>query len=104
MGAEDLAAALQFAAATDETESEHGDTWSEGPTNGQQNSIVYESEPALEMDKEAVAGGDSRIQKTKAIKKHKVAVQNDKQAPNTNSPSFGAAPNSVFPNPFMNFV
>jgi len=50
MGAEDLAAALQFAAATDETESEHGDTWAEGPTNGQQNSIVYESAPALEID------------------------------------------------------
>ena len=50
MGAKYLAAALQFAAATDETESEHGDTWAEGPTNGQQNSIVYESEPALEMD------------------------------------------------------
>jgi hypothetical protein len=51
MGPEDLAAALQFAAATDETESEHGDTWAEGPiTNGQQNSIVYESAPALEID------------------------------------------------------
>jgi hypothetical protein len=50
MGAEDLAAALQFAAATDETESEHGETWSEGPTNGQQTSIVYESVPALKMD------------------------------------------------------
>jgi hypothetical protein len=51
MGAEDLAAVLQFAAATDETESERGDTWAEAPiTNGQQNSIVYESAPALEID------------------------------------------------------
>lgn len=51
MGADDLAAALQFAAATDETESERGDTWAEiSLTNRQQNSIVYESAPTLEID------------------------------------------------------
>ena len=105
MGADDLAAVLQFAAATDETESERGDTWAEAPiTNGQQNSIVYESVPALEIDQEAVVGGDARMQKTKAIKKQKVEVQNEKQTPLMNNPGVGTAPNTVFPNPFMNYV
>jgi hypothetical protein len=58
----------------------------------------------LEIEQEAARGGDPRIWKTKAIKKQKVAVQNEKQTPSTSNLGVGTAPNTVLPNPFMNFV
>ena len=105
MGAYDLAYLLQSPEATDKTYSELGDTRAEAPlTYGQKNSVVYESAPALEIDQEAVVGGDPRMKKTKAIKRQKVASQNEKQAPTKSNPGFSTAPNTVFPNPVMNFV
>ena len=59
-----------------ETQSKLGDTQAEAPRIiRQHNSKVYEIAPALEIDLEAVVGGDPRMLKTKAIKKQKVAVQ-----------------------------
>ncbi len=44
------------------------------------------------------------MQKTKGIKKQKNEAQNVKQAPPTNNPGSGAAPNTIFQNPFMNLM